>query len=58
MQVERNGVIDLVIVVPGLAADGLVEVRAAGRKPLHPDDLVVVGSRTGRPLGPASGGGP
>ncbi len=40
-----NGVrIDLVIVVPGLAADGLVEVRPPAAS-LHPGDLVVVGSR-------------
>ena len=56
VQVERNGTIELVTVVPGLAADGLVEVRAAGPKPLRPDDLVIVGTRTGRPLAPATGG--
>jgi len=33
--------------VPGLAAEGLVEVRPAGAQPLGPGDLVIVGSRRG-----------
>ncbi|MGH2948769.1 MAG: hypothetical protein ACRDPC_21365, partial [Solirubrobacteraceae bacterium] len=43
VQVRRGGQIELVTVVPGLAAAGLVEVRPAGGQRLRPGDLVVVG---------------
>ena len=48
LQVRRGGRVVLVTVAPGLAADGLVEVRPVGRPRLRPGDLVVVGSREGR----------
>jgi hypothetical protein len=47
VQVRRGGRTILVKVVPGLAAEGLVEVRPAGGAELAPGDLVVVGSRRG-----------
>jgi peptidoglycan hydrolase-like protein with peptidoglycan-binding domain len=47
VQVRRGGRTTLVKVVPGLAAEGLVEVRPAGGAELAPGDLVVVGSRRG-----------
>lgn len=47
VQVRRGGRAQLVKVVPGLAAEGLVEVRPAGPQPLGPGDLVIVGSRRG-----------
>ncbi|MEA2290343.1 MAG: hypothetical protein QOD55_2340 [Solirubrobacteraceae bacterium] len=60
VQVQRRGRDELVQVVPGLAAEGLVEVRSAGGAPLSRGDLVVVGSR--RPTPPVgatpAGGGP
>ena len=37
----------LIKVVPGLAAQGLVEIRPAGSAALAPGDLVIVGSRRG-----------
>jgi peptidoglycan hydrolase-like protein with peptidoglycan-binding domain len=54
VQVSRRGRIELVPVNPGLAAEGLAEVRPS-RGALRPGDLVVVGSR--EPI-PALGGGP
>jgi hypothetical protein len=53
VQVSRRGRIDLVPVDPGLAAQGLVEVRPTGGAGLRPGDLVVVGSRE-----PTQAGGP
>src|ERR671931_393222 len=44
-RVSRRGRIDLVPVDPGLAAQGLAEVRPTGGAGLRPGDLVVVGSR-------------
>jgi peptidoglycan hydrolase-like protein with peptidoglycan-binding domain len=58
LQIRRNGLTRLVTVVPGLAAEGLVEVRPAGKtEQLSPGDLVVVGSAGGGALG-AGGAGP
>ncbi len=48
LQVRRGGRAVLVTVAPGLAADGLVEVRAIGGDRLRPGELVAVGSRGGR----------
>jgi Putative peptidoglycan binding domain len=45
VQVRRGGRTQLVKVVPGLAAEGLVEIRPAPGERLAPGDLVVVGSR-------------
>jgi hypothetical protein len=45
VQVRRARRTDLVQVVPGLAAEGLAEVRPAGGDRLRRGDLVVVGSR-------------
>jgi multidrug efflux pump subunit AcrA (membrane-fusion protein) len=42
IQVENNGKLDYVVVDPGLAADGYVEVTSSD-KPLKPGQLVVVG---------------
>jgi peptidoglycan hydrolase-like protein with peptidoglycan-binding domain len=42
IQVENNGKLDHVVVDPGLAADGYVEVTSSD-KPLKPGQLVVVG---------------
>jgi peptidoglycan hydrolase-like protein with peptidoglycan-binding domain len=47
VQVRRGGRTTLVKVVPGLAAQGLVEIRPAGNAALAPGDLVIVGSRRG-----------
>jgi multidrug efflux pump subunit AcrA (membrane-fusion protein) len=44
VQVRRGGRIELVTVVPGLAAEGLVEVRPTANQQLRPGDLVVVGA--------------
>jgi peptidoglycan hydrolase-like protein with peptidoglycan-binding domain len=54
VQVRHGSRIDLVPVDPGLAAEGLAEVRPTGRD-LRPGDLVVVGSRDPTL---AAGGGP
>ncbi len=54
VQVRRGGRTELVPVVPGLAAEGLAEVRPAGGGRLLPGDLVVVGSRGAT----SAGGGP
>ncbi|HYM59076.1 MAG TPA: peptidoglycan-binding protein [Solirubrobacteraceae bacterium] len=43
VQVRRKGQTRLVTVVPGLAAEGLVEVRPTGGQRLAPGDLVIVG---------------
>jgi hypothetical protein len=48
LQVRRNGRTVLVPVIPGLAAEGLVEVRAARGQTLRPGELVVVGNRGDR----------
>lgn len=53
VQVRRGARIELVPVDPGLAAEGLAEVRPT-RGELRPGDLVVVGSREPAP----AGGGP
>jgi putative peptidoglycan binding protein len=47
VQVRRGRRVQLVKVVPGLAAEGLVEVRSAGGEQIGPGDLVIVGSRRG-----------
>jgi hypothetical protein len=57
LQVRRGGRPVLVTVAPGLAADGLVEVRAIGGDRLRPGELVAVGSRGGRG-GTQPGAGP
>jgi hypothetical protein len=55
VQVSHGGRIDLVPVDPGLAAEGLAEVRPQHSSDLRPGDLVVVGSRDPTL---AAGGGP
>ena len=47
VQVRRGPRTTLIKVVPGLAAQGLVEIRPAGSAALAPGDLVIVGSRRG-----------
>jgi hypothetical protein len=47
LQVRRGARTQLVTVVPGLAAAGLVEVRPTGAEQLGAGDLVIVGSRRG-----------
>ena len=47
VQVRRAGRTELVKVVPGLAAEGLVEVRPASGARLASGDLVIVGTRRG-----------
>jgi putative peptidoglycan binding protein len=47
LRVRRRGQTRLVTVVPGLAANGLAEVRAVAKGQLAPGDLVIVGSRRG-----------
>jgi hypothetical protein len=47
LQVRRGARTQLVTVVPGLAAGGLVEVRPVGAEQLGAGDLVIVGSRRG-----------
>ena len=47
MQVRRGARTEIVTVVPGLAAKGLVEVRPVENGRLEPGDLVVVGSHGG-----------
>jgi multidrug efflux pump subunit AcrA (membrane-fusion protein) len=47
VRVRRGPRTELVTVVPGLAAKGLVEVRPVGPELLSPGDLVVVGSGSG-----------
>jgi hypothetical protein len=60
LQVQRRGQVRLIHVVPGLAAEGMAEVRPAGHARLSAGDLVVVGSRTGARSGipPPTAGGP
>jgi hypothetical protein len=58
LQVRRGGRAVLVTVAPGLAANGLVEVRAIGGARLRPGDLVAVGSRGGGRGGTRPGSGP
>lgn len=55
VQVRRRGRTELVTVVPGLAAKGLVEVRPAGRGRLSAGDLAIVGSGNGRRSGAGAG---
>jgi hypothetical protein len=55
VQVSHRGRLELVPVDPGLAAEGLAEVRPQHRSDLRPGDLVVVGSRDPTL---AAGGGP
>jgi peptidoglycan hydrolase-like protein with peptidoglycan-binding domain len=47
VQVSRQGHTRFVTVVPGLAANGLAEVRPAAKAQLSAGDLVIVGSRRG-----------
>jgi hypothetical protein len=47
LRVRRRGQTRLVTVVPGLAANGLAEVRALAKGQLAPGDLVIVCSRRG-----------
>jgi hypothetical protein len=53
VQVRHGGRIDLVPVDPGLAAEGLAEVRPTNGRRLRPGELVVVGTRD-----PTRTGGP
>ena len=46
IRLDRKGRSELVNVVPGLAAGGLVEVRPEQKASVQPGDLVVVGDRT------------
>jgi hypothetical protein len=48
LQVRRGNRTQLVTVIPGLAAEGLVEVRPAPGQTLRPGDLVIVGNRGDR----------
>ncbi len=57
VQVTRRGRSEHVTVVPGLAAEGLVEVRVTGNESLGPGTRVVVGARGGRGA-LATGGAP
>jgi peptidoglycan hydrolase-like protein with peptidoglycan-binding domain len=45
VQVRRGGRTELLTVVPGLAAEGLAEVRPVGNERLRSGDLVIVGNR-------------
>jgi hypothetical protein len=56
VQVRRGGRTTLVQVAPGLAAEGLAEVRPLDGERLSPGDLVVVGSRGGTQALAANGG--
>jgi hypothetical protein len=47
VQVRRGGRTQIIKVVPGLAAEGLVEVRPVQAEALGPGDQVIVGSRRG-----------
>jgi hypothetical protein len=58
VQVRRNGQTLLVKVVPGLAAENLVEVRPASTERLRAGDLVVVGASDAARRGTVSGRGP
>jgi hypothetical protein len=58
VQVRRNGQTGIVNVVPGLAAENLVEVRPAGGAHLNAGDLVVVGASDAARSGAVSGRGP
>src|SRR4051812_25855643 len=58
VQVRRNGQTQLIKVVPGLAAENLVEVRPAGGAHLDAGDLVVVGAPDAARRGAVSGQGP
>jgi peptidoglycan hydrolase-like protein with peptidoglycan-binding domain len=55
VQVRSGGRTELLEVVPGLAAEGYVEVQPAGEERLHTGELVVVGARG---AAPAPGAGP
>jgi hypothetical protein len=55
LQVRRRGRTELVTVVPGLAADGFVEVRPTRKERLRRGELVIVGER-GRAKPPPRGG--
>jgi peptidoglycan hydrolase-like protein with peptidoglycan-binding domain len=55
VQVRRGGRTELLEVVPGLAAEGYVEVQPTGEERLNTGELVVVGDRAAVP---APGGGP
>jgi hypothetical protein len=49
VQVRRDGRTELLEVVPGLAAEGYVEVQPAGEERLKTGELVVVGARGAAP---------
>ena len=55
IRLNRGQRSELVNVVPGLAAGGLVEVRPEAKDSLRPGDLVVVGSRGARAASAAGG---
>src|SRR6185503_917348 len=55
LQVRRAGRTQLVNVVPGLAAEGLVEIRPSGGKRLAPGDLVIVGAGAAARIAAAGG---
>lgn len=57
IRVKRGRQTPVVRVVPGLAAEGLVEVRPVGTDSLRPGDLVIVGSRRDAGATPLRGGG-
>jgi len=52
VQVEDNGQLSYVVVEPGLAAHGYVEVTARDRE-LEPGQLVVIGAKDGEPAAEA-----
>jgi hypothetical protein len=57
IRVRRGNQTPVLRVVPGLAAEGLVEIRATGNDILHEGELVVVGSRRdGTSAAPLRGG--
>ena len=55
VQVQRRGRRRVIRVVPGLAAEGYVQVRPARGARLHRGDLVIVGSKGGAGQGPGAG---
>jgi peptidoglycan hydrolase-like protein with peptidoglycan-binding domain len=55
VEVQRRGRRRLIRVIPGLAAEGYVQVRPARSARLHRGDLVVVGSKRGGGQGPGAG---
>jgi hypothetical protein len=55
IRLNRGGRSELVNVIPGLAAGGLVEVRPEAKNAVRPGDLVIVGERTARAASTAGG---